>query len=226
MEFFTLMKYRISIICILLLLVGFEISAQKIGLGVNYTSSNAYFLKNVPGVGIFYEHQIQKNFLFIDFNAAYKNNAYTELAGGGTELNSYLIIDATGTLFLGSMNLGFARNLISSESYSISLGGFIGLNYLFRNENKTYLNFDTVHPGRVTNSTFERWNSNKFGFGLLLDMEIKQIIIDQLSLFSRIEVAHTNNDPVVRGLSFEVFSYNSISFSLGLKYNLKKNTSP
>lgn len=223
---FNLMKYRLSILCILLFLVGFEISAQKIGIGANYTSSSAYFLKNVPGAGIFYEHQIRKNFLFVDFNAAFKNNAYTEAADDGTGLNSYIINDATGTLFLGRIKLGIARNLFSSESYCVSLGGYIGLNYLHRNENIASLYFDAIHPGIVNQSTLDEWNSNKFGFGILLDYEIKQIFVDQLSLFSRIEVGHTNNDPVVRGLSFEVFSYNSISFSLGIKYNLKKNASP
>ena len=116
--------------------------------------------------------------------------------------------------------------VVTLLSLVITLGGFVRLNYLFRNEEITSLYFDTVHPGIIENSTLEEWNSNKFGYGFLLDIEVKQILLDQLSLFSRIEVAHTNNDPIVRGISFEVFSYNSISFSLGVKYNLKRNNCP
>jgi hypothetical protein len=219
------MTRKLLIVYVLLILSVQVVSSQNISLGATYTNTSAYFLKSVPGITLGYDHQIWRFSLFANAYAGKKHHSYSE-AGVAP---GYSMQIGYGEIFKGNLNLGIALNALSSDHYRISFGAFLGLNYLRRQENIKQIYFDPRSEGNVYNDTIDEWYKNRLGWGVSLEVELKQVIIERLSLLTRIEAGQTSleDGDMPRGISFLVWGYNSFTFSFGLKYSLKrKNASP
>jgi len=220
------MTRRIFVICALLILLAQGVSSQKISLGATYTNTDEYFLKNIPGIMVGYDHQIWRLNLFVHASAGKRDYSYTEYSG--SVFNSVQI--GNGEIFKGNVNLGVSVNILSSNHYLISLGAFLGLNYLHRQENTTKFSLEQDLAGYMDKGIIDEWYTNRLGYGIFLDVELMQVVIEQLSLFTRIETGQTSlvdGGTMVRGIPFIVSGYNSIAFSFGMRYSfISKNTSP
>ena len=196
-----------------------SISAQNISLGATYTNSDAYFLKSLPGMTVGYDQQIWRMYFFLYGYATKRDYTYAEYSSPYISMQS-----GYGEVFKGNVNTGVAIYVLRSEHYSISIGTYLGLNYVHRKEITTHLQADEYGWSRMHRDTMDYWYKNRWGYGVFLDMEIKQFMFEQMGLFTRIEMGYTRlmDGSMIRGVPFLVYGYNSISFSIGLKYNLRK----
>jgi hypothetical protein len=202
---------------------SYEISAQTIELGADYTTTNAIFYKNTPGIHIGFAYHLKNQFLFTEVKTSLKHNSYSEtepnISGG---INDYLTKNVNGKILINTLKLGIAQKVINSNEVCLSIGCFASLNYFIINDKIIYMAFAEGKDGIISNDTNNEILKNKFGYGCLIDFEIKKILFENLSIFTRVEVARTKFQPEIRGLSFTTLDFNSIGFSLGLKINLNR----
>ena len=219
------MTRKMLIVYSLLILTAQMLSSQKISLGATFTNTDAYFLKNIPGIMLGYDHQIWKLNLFMHASAGKRDYSYTEYSG--SVFNSVQI--GNGEIFKGNVNLGASVNILSSHHYLISLGAFLGINYIHRVENIKSFSYSSSEIGDIYLDTIDYWYSNRLGWGVFLDVELMQVVVEQLSLFTRIEAGQSSvvdGRTMLRGIPFIISGYNSITFSFGMRYSLNsKNTS-
>ena len=202
-------------IAILLILAPQVLFSQRISLGATYSNTDAFYLKSIPGVTLGYEHQIWKFNLFGTANMSCRDYSYTESAGWPYES----ILIGSGEIFKGGLNMGASYNLISSGHYQISFGTYLGITYLHRVENNKFITYSANDPADIFIQTMDEWYKNRLGWGVSLEIEVMQVMLDQLSLFSRIEAGQTRlKDEIIEGLPFSVNGYDFLSFSFGLKY--------
>lgn len=204
-----------------MLFAALNLHSQKIWFGGSYTNTNAFYLKNIPGVILGYDHQIWKLNLFAQAFAGKQDHSYTEnyLATG------YIIQIGQGEILKGNLNLGLGVNALSSNHYRISIGAFFGLNYLHRKEDITSFYFEKYYIGNIYKDTIDDFYKNRPEYGFFLDAELMKVVIEQLSVFTRLEFGQTflEKGHMPRGVPFIVWEYNSFSFSFGMRYCLKTN---
>ena len=208
------------LLCFMLLaLMTQSISAQRFLLGASYINTDAYFLKSLPGATIGYDQQIWRMYFFLYGNLAKHEHSYAEYSSAYHSMKS-----GFGEVLKGNINAGAAMYLFQSDHYGISIGTFMGLNYVHQRENITYVHSDEYGRSSISHDTIDNWYKNRWGYGFFLDMEIKQFLAQQLGLFTRIEVGYARlmDGPMPRGLPFLVYGFNSVSFSFGMKYTLRR----
>ncbi len=215
---FPHMIKRIQIL-ILLILTPQILFSQRISVGASYFNTDAFFLKSIPGVTLGYEHQISKFNIFGNAHAGIRDYAYTESSG----FVNHIIQTGSGEVFKGGINLGASYNMISSEHYQISVGSYLGINYIQRVEDCRLIAYEIDHPVDLSYKSIDEWHLNRLGWGVSVDVEVKHVLLDQLSVFTRIEAGQTRlKDEIASGIPFEVNGYNGITFSWGVKYNLER----
>ena len=222
------MKILTCTLCIIFSMVLCKVSAQSIDVAATMTTADANFYKNVPGLSLSYSYDLKKQFIFIELNAAHNNKFdYAEYYKPIQDWysDSYYIHLKKGSFSTAGVNLGIAQKLIASECFSFSVGIKGGLNY-YKVENEVqYLSFHTEYNGTLkSNSEIEK-RKNKPGIGFLVDMELKQFIMNNLSLFSRLDGYHSGyiDRPVPRDNVPKTFNINSIGFRIGLKLRINGN---
>lgn len=199
--------------------------SQTLELATNYTTSSAIFYKNTFGINIGFIYQLKNQYLFTELETSQKKNSYSEIAPSMSSSDLYYIEKVTGKILINKFKFGIAQKVMNSDKVCISLGGYASLNY-FKIDNKIeFLGFSTTREGTILFDTEDEILKNKLGFGGLIDLDIKQFLFENLSLFSRIEVAHTKFEPHGLGVPFTTFGFNYIGFAFGLRINLKKNLS-
>ncbi len=218
------MKVKISLILpVLLLFVFLDVSAQSIDIAATMTTGNAGFYKNVPGIHIGYTYDLKKQFIFIEANMSRKsNNDYAEYSRYLTSEESYLIQLKNGSFSTAGINLGIAQKIVASEWFNFSAGVKGGLNYYQLENDVQYLNFHAGQNGTYSTETEKEIRKNKPGIGILLDMELKRVIINKLSLFSRIDLYHSgySNKHVVLDDIVKTHTITSFGFKMGLKLKI------
>jgi hypothetical protein len=216
------MKAKMTFIVLINWVFAFQTYSQTLELAANYTTSSAIFYKNCLGINIGFIYQLKNQYLFTELETSQKNNSYSEIEPSIASSDLYFIEKVTGKILINKFKLGIAQKVMNSDKVCISLGGYASLNYFKIDTNIEFLGFSTTREGTIFFDTEDEFLKNKFGFGGLIDLDIKQFLFENMSLFSRIEVAHTKFKPDVRGLSFTTFDFNYIGFALGLRINLKK----
>jgi hypothetical protein len=204
-------------------------SAQSLELSGTFTSSDARFYKNTPGLSLAYSHHLKKQFIFIEVRASQKKqNSYSEISRY-LWTDTYDIKLFEGDFYHASARLGIAQKLITSEYFDFSIGLVTGLNY-YKNDNEVrYLGFDTRLIGSVADGHETDIRIGRFGYGAIIDMELKRILIDNLSLFARLDLYQSSYTPgpYPRGGDGVTSTINSICFGIGLKYRFNvSNTNP
>jgi|JFJP01.2.fsa_nt_gi hypothetical protein len=218
------------IITLILILSFFFVSkktsfAQSIELAGTYTTSDANFYKNTPGVSFAYSHHFKKQFVFVELKTSKKDDAsfatfYNDITG------YYIIQSVNGSFSISSVNIGAAQKIVASDCLEFSVGADAGLNYYKPDFEITSVGLDKER-NEITSfntSVESEKRKNKFGIGAFIDMELKNIFFENLSVFSRLNIYHISyNEPLVRGGgSFMAVDINSIGFRVGVKYRIPK----
>jgi hypothetical protein len=94
---------------IILLFVSSAILAQSLEFGANFASSNENFYKNVFGGNVGYIQHFKKQYVFVQYKYAFKNNSYSNFSGG-LNLGEYDAQKADGTVINQTIKLGLAQN--------------------------------------------------------------------------------------------------------------------
>jgi hypothetical protein len=216
------------IITLILILSFFFVSkktsfAQSIELAGTYTTSDANFYKNTPGVSFAYSHHFKKQFVFVEFKAAKKgNNSFTSFDYTVSEY--YRIVSTQGSFSTSSVNVGAAQKIVTSNCLDFSVGADAGLNYYKQDNEVISIGLDKERNEIIyfntSNETEKR--KNKFGIGAFIDIELKRIFFDNLSIFSKLNIYHSDyiDKPVLRNDVPKTSSINSISFRIGIKYRI------
>lgn len=143
---------------------------------------------------------------------------------GGLNFDEYYIRKADGTVVNQSIQLGLGQKLINTSEVCLSIGASGSLNYLTFNEDIISIAFSENRDGLLHKYNKKESFNNRLGFGGFVDMELKQILFNRLSLFSRVEANNVSLVPtkhIQRGLPFLKVDYSSVEFMLGIRFNLK-----
>jgi hypothetical protein len=192
-------------------------------LAGTYTTSDADFYKNTPGISFAYSYHFKRQFVFVELQAAQKgNNSFTSFIHN--IFDSYDIKSVNGSFSASSVNIGAAQKLVTSNCLEFSVGAETGLNYYKQDNEYISIGLDKERNEILyfnTSDEIEK-RKNKFGIGAFIDMELKRIIFDNLSLFSRLNIYHSDyiDEPLLRGGGPETSDINSISFRIGVKYRI------
>ena len=200
--------------------------AQSFEVAGTYTTSDANFYKNTPGVSFAYAYHFKKQFVFVEFKTSKKNESsfatfHEDIFG------TYIIKSYEGGFSASSVNIGAAQKIVISRCLEFSAGADVGLNYYQPDLEITYIGLDKE---RNEIAFYDAWRErvarkNKFGIGAFIDMELKNMFFDGFSVFSRLNVYHSeymkfNGE---RGVEFFMpFAINNVSFRLGVKYRISK----
>jgi hypothetical protein len=216
------------IITLILTFSLFQISkkkclAQSIELAGTYTTSDANFYKNAPGISSAYAYHFKKQFVFIEFKTSKKgNNSFSSFDYTVSEY--YRIESAQGDFSTLSVNVGAAQKLVTSNCLEFSVGADVGLNYYKQDNEYISIGLDKKRNDILYfNSSNEiEKRKNKFGIGAFIDMELKGIIFDELSIFSRLNIYHSEygDKHALRDDVPKTSKINNVSFRVGVKYRI------
>ncbi len=196
--------------------------AQSIELAGTYTTSDVDFYKNTPGISFAYSYHLKRQFVFVELKTSKKaNNSFTSLYHNISDYHT--IKSVNGSFSASSVDIGLAQKIITSNCLEFSVGVDAGLNY-YKQDNEYIsigLNKDRNEILYFNNENEIVKRKNKFGIGAFIDMELKRIIFDDLSIFSRLNIYHSDYaKPIVLNNTYQTSYVNRISFRLGLKYRI------
>lgn len=199
--------------------------AQSFELAGTYTTSDANFYKNTPGVSFAYAHHFKKQFVFVELKTAEKSeNSFANF--DYNIFDSYDIKSVNGSFSTSSVNVGVAQKIVTSDCLEFSVGADAGLNYYKQNNEYISIGLDKERNEIIyfnTSNEIEK-RKNKFGIGAFIDMELKNIFFDNLSVFSRLNIYHSDyiDKPIIRDDVPKTSNINSVSFRIGVKYRIPK----
>ena len=209
------------ILLLIILSFIFRLSGQEIELFGLYSGSNYNKYQNNIGYGLGYYHITKSNNkLGFVFQHSFYNNSYSEIYPSSEDgISTYIMdIDAKNQRIAFKMNYVF--KVVSYPKSSLFIGPEIGINYFFINEQvKVYENEQIS----AANYQSEYSRKNKFGFGLLIEFELKEIISKRISMSSIINPEITGFEKSnLEGSHLEstIWWFN---MRLGFKYKLKKD---
>jgi hypothetical protein len=217
------MKLKTLVLVLIFCFIEIQIWAQTIEIGVTYTSSNANFYKNIPGLNIGFAYHLKNQYFFSGITTSFKNNSFSEISSNLSAGRGYIMRKVDGNILANSLKLGIVQKLKNSKYICISAGGYACLNYFKFDDNIHYFNYESGIIGYDHFSSRDDFEKNKVGFGCLIDLELKQVIFDNTSLFSRFNSEIIYYDGNIEGLSFINPSIASVCFMLGIKINLMKS---
>jgi hypothetical protein len=194
-------------------------------LAGTYTTSDANFYKNTPGVSFAYAHHFKKQFVFVELKTAKKgNNSFTSF---DYSPNGYYRIESVnGSFSTSGVNIGAGQKIVTFDCMEFSVGADAGLNYYNQNFEITSVGLDKERNEIIyfhtDNETEKR--KNKFGIGAFVDMELKNVFFNNLSVFSRLNIYHSDyiDKPIISDDVPKTSKINSVSFSVGVKYRIPK----
>lgn len=199
--------------------------AQSFELAGTYTTSDANFYKNTPGVSFAYSHHFRRQFVFVELKTAKKGiNSFADFYYDA--LDAYDIKTVNGSFSTSGVNIGAALKIVTSDCLEFSVGVDAGLNYYQQDNEITSVGLDKERNEIIyfhTDKETEK-RKNKFGIGAFVDMELKNVFFDNLSVFSRLNIYHSDYE----GKHYPrmdvpiTFNINSISFRVGVKYRIPK----
>ena len=220
------MKLRIFLVLITIGLMNIGLSAQTVDVGTNFTTSNAPFYKDVPGLQLGFYYHFKRQFVFTELKSSLKNNSYTiSQAEWSPGSKSYTSQRVNGKLFVNTLKLGIAQKIKNSEAVCISLGAFASMNYFKFDDQIVTYEYIEMSEGNIWHRDGNELVKNRWGLGCFIDMEIKQVFLKNTSLFSRIGMDYielVSSKNIQRGLSFQTNNMTSLEFALGLRFDLKK----
>ena len=213
------MKKTILLITILSSMA--HLSAQEIELFANYSSSNYNKFQNSIGYGIGYHHIIKsKNKIGLSFQHSFCNTNYSEIYPSLEDgVSTYIEkVDPKNQRIAFKMNYAF--KLVNNPKSSLFIGPELGINYFFINEHIQRFENELLNAG---NYHWESSRTNKFGFGFLIEFELKEVITKGMSISSSIHPEITSFEKNGIDGSYLPYSIRWLNFNFGIKYKLKKD---
>lgn len=214
------MKPLIIIFASLFSFLGNQLYSQSLEVGTSFSSSNAAFYKNTPGVRIGFSYELKRQFLFTEIYSSIKNNSYSEIEPDLSDGKGYIMYMAKGKFYANSIKLGIAQKLIDTKVFCISAGTYACLNYFYINENRHYFYYENETLGSDNITDLEKRYNNRPGIGGLIDLELKKLISNRISLYSRIGGDIIHFDGRILGNPFAVNKIASLNYTLGIKIKL------
>jgi hypothetical protein len=203
-----------------LLLVGISIFShgQTVEMGLCFNSGNAGFYKNVPGISLGYNHHFKGIYVFSTLQGSLKNNSYSDIAPDLTDGSGYVMQQVEGQMHHIMVRTGIAIKIINSNDAGISMGLHASFNHFKLDDEIHYYFYDNVSEDTDFISS-KKTLKDKFGGGCFIDFELKHLISDHISLFSKstFDLIHYDGDLV--GNPFYTGRLFNIGFSAGLRYS-------
>ncbi len=209
------MKTPLIIIAILIFIT--QLPAQEIGFYTTYSGSSYNKYQSNIGLGIEYNHFIKsKSRIGVAVQYSYCTLNYSDIFGSSSDGISTYIKQVEPNNQRFALRLNYAFKVVNHPKSSLFIGPEIGLNYFFINEQVHRLEDENLTEADYQSKYSE---NNKFGFGFLIEFELKEVISKQISLytsvhpeiisFERAGMCGSNNPTIIGWLNF----------NLGIKYN-------
>jgi hypothetical protein len=219
-----------KLICLaIFLLIGISCFSQEIELCGSFGTSSKLRFNDALGIGLQYQHDIGKK-IKIGFGTNYynKNSNFTEeykpLAGYNDPYGHWVTkYDVESKRF--SLRLNIQGILRDNEYLSISLGPEVSYNFVWGSEDNSIW-YGAAMPDRSFYSR-ELDLAKKIGMGLISKIDIKKIIIPQLSLCLtfRTELMLRNGPQNTSSYEGSTKIYSApidfTEFQIGFKYRIK-----
>ena len=216
------------IFAIFMLLIGIPCFAQEVELSGSLTNSfNEPRLQNAFGIGVQYQHDIGQLFkLGFGVHYNYKHaNFHEEYSSINSMYSPHWVeeINSKYNRFSGRLNI--QGMLKENESASISFGPEISYNFFWGEQNwSPWTGGPLSQRGNPMIRNFDVLK--KFGYGIIIEIEVKNFIVPKLSLCSTIRPEITRN---ITKLPFQGYGsypilqdkYELVEFQIGVKYKFK-----
>ncbi len=209
---------RLAIIFVLMTTtVG--LSAQQIQFFGNYTGSNYNKFQENFGYGMGCQFDIKsKSKIGIDFQYSLCRLSYDEIHPSLIDgISTYIKkVDPQNERFVFKLN--YLLKLVNKSKASLCIGPEIGLNYFILNEAIQRYENERIEAGNYENKYSRK---NKFGYGLMIEFEIKEIIQERISIFSSVHPEITSFEKAdIEGSSLSP-DIRWVNMHLGIRYQLK-----
>ena len=213
------MKRLIIIITILSSIT--QLSGQEIGFYTTYSGSSYNKYQNNIGLGIEYNHFIKsKNRFGIAVQYSFCKLDYSDIYGSTIDGISTFIKQIEPNNQRLSIKTNYAFKIINNPKSSLFLGPEIGINYFFINEQVRRLENENIDAAEYQSKYSE---NNKFGFGFLIEFELKEIISKRISIYSSIHPEIISYEKVGMVGGYDPYFIGWLNFNLGIKYNFHKD---
>jgi len=215
-----------ALISIILVVISIGLSGQEIELKGIYSAGTFNKYKNNFGFGIGYnQFIIQKQRLGVAVEFYMNNQAYDYNHTSATDLSRYYQHINPGNSRI-SVKVNYSFCVICKQKSVLFIGPEIGLSWFRINEK-----YDQVVVTQQEDTLKGQYSSNyslnnKPGIGFLAEYELKEIILDRISLSISVHPELTFCHSLsIKGLDEPAFA-GWLNFSLGIKYSFIKNKRP
>ena len=205
-----------------LLLIGFLLTStavfsQQIDVSGLYSSSTLNTFKDNWGFDVGYNHFINNNRLGVSFRYYAYNTEYDDIFMSNADGVSKDITEHDPQNRRIAINLIYSYSLIKNEKSNLYLGCNVGLNY-FKLQEKV----NQTANGFMSERTYEidETINNRLGFGILIEYEIKKVILDRLSTSIKINPELTAYEKWGMTGTYDPWMIGWLNISIGLKYTL------
>jgi hypothetical protein len=192
-------------------------------LGVHHIFSTAD--KKIFGIGSGYGLSINQNFaakhrIGFSFAKILSQNPYDEIHASTADGVSLIIKEITPNNSRTYLKLNYSYSLINTEKSGLNIGPEVSLNFFTIDEDFKQIP-NGMFPGGVSNYSYSM--SNRLGFGLFMEYELKEIISKRLSTFISLnsELTLFEKSGLDGGTKPSLIQWTN--YNLGVRYSLKQS---
>lgn len=198
-----------------------RLSGQELEFFGHYSGSSYNKFQNNIGYGLAYNHITKsENRIGFIFQHSFFNRNYSDIHRSNEDGISTYILDIDAKNRRIALKMNYAFKIVNKPRSSLFIGPEISLNYFFVNEQVTRYENEGISAANYQSEYTEK---NRFGFGFLLEFELKEIISERISISSSVhpEIISYQNAGLVGTYSPDFIGW--LNFNLGFKYRLKKD---
>jgi hypothetical protein len=207
---------------LIIFIFGFvvHLSGQEIELFGHYSGSTFNKYQNNFGYGLGYYYITKSsNKLGFIFQHSFFNKEYSNIFPSTEDGISTYIMDIVPKNQRMAFKINYAFNVVKNSTSSLFIGPEIGINYFFVNEQVARYENENLSAANYQSKYSE---NNKFGFGFLIEFELKEIISKSISITSSIHPEFISYEKTGMAGGYNPDLIGWMNFNLGVKYKLKK----
>lgn len=198
-----------------------HLSAQEIEFFATYSGSNYNKFRNNIGYGIGYHHIIKsKNKIGFSLQHSFCNTNYSEIYPSLDDGISTYIKKVDPKNQRIAFKINYAFKVVNNPKSSLFIGPEIGINYFFISEQIQRYENEYINAGYYH---LDLSRKNKFGYGFLIEFELKEIITKRMSISSSVHPEITSFEKNGIDGSHLPYFIRWLNFNLGIKYKLIKD---
>ena len=200
-----------------------SLHSQNFQVFGNYSGSNYKKFQDNFGYGLGYQYNIKsKSKIGINLQYSLCSLHYDEIYPSLADGVSTFIEKVHPQNERITLKLNYVLKLINNSHSSLFIGPEIGLNYFFLDETIQRYENERLEAGNYKN---EYSRKNKFGYGLMIELEIKEIIMESISIYTSVHPEITSFEkPDIEGSRLPS-SIRWINMNLGIRYKMKNRDS-